>query len=492
MNLDSLVVELYDDSIPAWVDLPVSGLTISEDSQKTVRELRLVVKASSRALVPADLLTLHRQVRVELVVDGDSYSLAGRVAEKPRRLITPEVDEVTLLCYDQSHEATRYRLMDAWPKPGVTTWSEIVEDAWTRYGPAGATFFGLDVNPSQPSYIACPLNTLFEFMEEVSARTGWAWRYEDGDLAFHDPSEVVSPVVIAPGTAYRPGTVVDEGLPEIANVVIMPAILELTGFDDAQDTIAGREQYFLQYTPVAQPAISVDGIPVDPGDVQADGAHGAAAAHVVWSAENRFVRFSPGHVPAGGLSLVVTYDTRLPVRVTREHASSIELYGRIEHVIRRVPRPTRDEARELAQAYLDSHALPVSALRMGLLTPAVRAGQFHRVVVAEEGIDQLMPCSRVERSWSPQRGVQVNATFRRSLVSDGDLVVELFRRLNALEARETSRSERIESVMDVQDTWTWTGEVTVGVSLVNYPADSHELVHLAEHVIQNGRLVYPA
>ncbi len=490
IEVTSQTVELLDES-EQWQSVSHTRLQITEDADDAVTEFSFRVKASMREKIPDDLLTLHRRVRVEQVAEGDTYALRGRIMSKPRQIQHEHYDEYEINCYDETHDATRYRFIDSWPKPGVETWDEVVTEAWELYGPSGITFEEVQSHEYGPSDIANPLNTLFDFMEEVAGRTGWIWYVKDDVLHFYDPSDKVSDVTLS-RDLYRENVSIDEEMPEIANQVFVPAIRRIDDFEDEQETVTDRKQYFLQYQPRAEPEIWVDGVQIDPDDVAEDGDFEAEDAEVVWNQAEKFIRFHPGHIPAGDLDLLVRYDARLPVRARREHTESQALFGRIDHVIRRSPRPGIEEAEEIADSYLDDHALPVTSVSMNLNTSKVRAGEFVRVIIAEEGIDQMMPCTRLQRTWTPNDALQISATFQRAPVADKDMIIELFRRLNKLESQQTARDERVERYLEVTSTWQWSSEVDLFWSDVNYPAGEHQLKHLSRYDIEDGRTIYPS
>ena len=500
MRLESTTVELLDDS-DVWQEVPVSSVGITEDDREPVRQFSFSVKASKRPHIPDDLLTLRRRVRIEQVVDGHTYNIAGRIAERPHRLITPEVDEYVIKCYDESHAATDLRFIDSWPQPGVRKWHEVVIDVWEKYGPEGVTFTGVNSHPDDASPIANPLDSLYEFMARISARTGWVWWLEDDVLHFVDPATRVSSLVID-GTLIRPDSVEDLGIVDVANVVFVPARFRIVDFEDIQDTVVGQHQYFMQYSPLVRqfvsggdvvhidqpPRVFVDGVEL--ADVVSDDDFEADTADAVYNAENRFVRLATA--PVAVVEIKVIYTAEIPVLVRREHAESIDLFGEIHHVIRKSPRPSRGEAEEVADAYLADHALPVGSFSASLLDPRVRSGWYHRVLVPEYGIDQLMPVTRVTRTATPHQGFKISADFSRAPADDDDLVMDIFRRINRLEAQETARQDRVERYLDIDNKWQWSDEVQFYWSDVKWIADSHQLKHLSQYIIEDGRPIYPS
>lgn len=494
------LVQLLDDE-DQWVDIPYENTYILETDDRPVIEFSFTVAGLERGGTVWNLLTLSRRARIYQVVDDVKYEVCGRIVERPKRLEAPLSDVFSVVCYDETHDATRITFVDSWPKEGITTWTEIIEDAWSEYGLEGITFDGVETNADEPSEISNPLESLFDFMEQVCARTGWRWRVEDGDLKFFDPLTNVSDTVIT-ADDIKPESIMGEDFPEVANVVKVPAAIRVESFEDVQDTVAGKAQYVLQYPPRTghgvveedfKPEIWYDEAPIDPADIIEDGKYGSDAAIIVFNIENRFVRFNIGNIPDGSFELKVIYDVDIPVLVVRESAESITLFGRIEHPIRMSPRPVQEVAVEIADAYLDLHALPVTGFEAELLEYDVKTATMQRVVLEDHDIDQLMPVTQVERLWSPSTGFTMRASFQRAPVSDDDFVVDIFRRLLRIEARESQDVERIERYANVQDTWSWSETVTFGWSDVNWIADDLQLKHQKSHFGDEGALlIYPS
>lgn len=471
-----------------WVEIPVRSWEMQETGRNPVTELRCEIVSAALNSTQLSLLTLYRRMKWTHEVDGVDFSFTGRIMADPRKLVGPELDIITLTCYDETHDAARYRFVDSWPKLDVDTWSEIIEDAWTRYGPKGITFTGVESNTAEPDYISNPLNTLFDFMEDIAQRTGWRWKVVDGDLKFWDPTANVGAQTIT-ATDIRPGSMVDEGMPEVANIVFIPAEFRVQDFEDSQTTVTGRKQYFLQYSPLEIPTVTVDGTPVSEEDMAADGTPDADTADLVYNLENRFLRFAVA--PTGGVDLVATYDAVLPVTVERQHPVSIGLYGEIQHTIRRSPRPSREEAAEIADAYLAVHALPVTAMKAEMLDKTVQCGWYYQVTL--EHIDQLMPCVAVSRAGHSDGRYVVTASWQQAPVSDAEMIFDLFRRLERLEARETSKDERIERDLNIEDTWHWSDLVEFAWSDCEFISDTAELKHGAMYICEQatGRQLYP-
>jgi len=495
----SLTIELYDGT--AWVEIPVISYHIKDTSRNPVTELSFQVKALDLTEAQEALLTLERRVQCTHIVDAEDLSFLARIKATPRIIQTSTHKIYDITAYGESHDATRFRFLDSYPKSGIATWSEIVQDVWEQYGPAGITFVGLEANTVEPDYVLSPLGTLYEFMEEAAQKTGWVWKVVSSDLKFFDPSTKVSDIEIT-NSGIRPGSLIDEGMPEIANVVFVPAIFESSDFNDEQKAIDGQAQYFLQYPPRKgygaveedfKPRIFVNSVEIDPGDIALDGSSGADAAKVVYSLDNRFIRFAAGEIPAAGLPILIIYDVSVPVIVRRADQDSIAHFdGEIHHAIQRSHKPTREEAIEIADAYLDLHAFPVVSLEADMLEKRVQTGWYYQVTLPDHNIDQLMPCVSVERWWE-DRAYKVMATFQKAPVDDRELIFDLFRRIERLESSQTTREEIIARYDEISDTWSWTDEITAAWSNVDRPSDTDGLKHHRRYVFEtNGRLVYPS
>ena len=484
-----------------WVNIPVITYHITDTARNPVTGLTFQVKTLALSEAQEDLLTLERRVKCTHYVEGEDLSFLARIKTVPRTIQTATHKIYDITAYGESYDATRFRFLDSYPKTGITTWSEIIQDAWERYGPSGITFAGLEANTDEPDFIISPLGTLYEFMEEIVQKTGWIWKVVNSDLKFFDPSTKVSDIEIT-NSGIRPGSLIDEGMLEIANVVFVPAVFESEDFNDEQVAIDGQAQYFLQYPPrkgygaveeYFKPQIFVDAVEIAPSDIALDGSFEAGAAKVVYSLENRFIRFAAGEIPVAGKAILIIYDVSVPVIVRRTDQDSITYFdGEIHHVIRRSPRPTREEAKEIADAYLDLHAFPVASLTADMLEKRIQPGWYYQVTLPDHNINQLMPVVSVERWWE-ERSYKVQATFQKAPVDDRELIFDLFRRLERLESSQTRQEEIIARYDEISDTWNWTDEILEpGWSNVDRPSDTDGLKHHRRYIFEEtGRLTYP-
>lgn len=495
----SNVLELYDTATSTWEAIPFEGVSVTEHAREPVRELSFQVAGLDRSDPLWSLLTLGRRVRFTQTVDGDVYTFEGTLMTRPIRAEGPATDVFNLTCYDESYDAERYRFIDSYPKDGVHTWSAIIEDAWTRYGPAGVDLSNAAGNTADATPVSSNLETLFDFMETICDRTGWRWYVRDGELHFLDPSVAVSGLVLDQ-SLLKPGLVSESSLADVSNVVYVPARFRVVDFEDIQKTEAGVRRYFTQYAPLVRefetaggtvqvdnpPRVFLGGVEFD--TVLSEDDFEADTADVVYNSENRFVRLNAD--PAGSYELKIIYTAEISVIVRREHLSSMDLFGQADHVIRRSPRPSRPEAEAIADAFLDKNALPTSAITASLHTPEVRAGTYYRVKIPDYNINQLMPVQKLTRSWSARQGLQVDVELARVPLEDDHLIIELFRRLHRIESAQSTRVERVERYADFADIWVWGEEIETFWSSIRYLADAHEL-HPGVRYFAEGRQVYP-
>lgn len=483
LGIYSLTVELLDDN-QVWQTIPVQSFSINETDRD------VITKFSFRTLSiysARDLLTLNRKVRVTEGVDGHTHITTGRILEKPKRDLTEEIQTIMAKCVDDAYEATRLRFIDSWPKEGVRTWDAIVKDAWILHGPPGITFGGVEATNIEAERITSDLEALYDFMEKVKSRTGWIWKVIDGDLKFYNPSSVTEPVELRSDTNIRPGVQVEENMPDVANVVFIPARNRIVDFEDIQNTAVGQEIYRMQYEPLNRSFQAVDGlVEIDqPPEIYLwngtsyvaqttaeDGTIDAATAQAVYNVENRWVKLQPTPVTEYTDGLKVIYTAEIPVLVRRENSDSIQIFGEIHHRIVQTPRPTRNEAEKMADQYLKNHAFPVQPMSMEIMEFHIHAGYFVRVIIPDFGIDQLMPVVKVDRNWTPSQGVRISITLNRAPVQDDDLVIDIFNRLNKLENRETSRRERLERYWSWSDVWSWQEEVIRTMHPCPFPSNT--------------------
>jgi hypothetical protein len=467
-----------------WTPFIAHDLTISEAKKERITRFDFkVIKTSEVSTEVWDALKLNANIKVYQKVGSTEDSFIGIITAKPKKItgLTPAL-EITGL--DETFRATYRRFIDAWPKQDVRTVKEILVDAWTRYGPPGIDLNGVQNITQKIDSIKNNLDTLYDFTEEIATRTGCDWRIRNGQLQFWDPNEYISPIALEQDVNIIGDSLeISEDFPQVANVVFVPAKVRITDFQDKQPTKAGQAQYMLQYEPMNRqfesaggtvyldqpPEVYVNGQEVTTAE---DGGADAEDVGCVYNVENRFIRFNPGNEPQqDGLELKVVYTAEIPVIVRRQHTESVELFGEIHERVIKDPRPTREEAQQIADAFLSERALPFRPIKLDTTVFGLRPGMYVPVIIPSEGIDQLMPVVEVVRKTRPGQ-IDISVTLNQAPVTDNDIIFDLFKRLNRVESKATSRQERVEQYMDIKDKWSWNETVTLTRHICPYPSEN--------------------
>lgn len=484
------LVEVDDGGV--WRAVPAQEMLIKESRNGRIIGISFsVVQTPDLDSAAWAALQLGAKLRITQQVGSRTDQFIAYITRRPRSR-PGDVPALAITGHDETILATRVRFIDAWPKAGVRTVTEILTDAWQRYGPAGIALTGIASIANKVEGVTSNLDTLYEFTEELARRYGADWRIRNGELQFWLPETQVWDIPLTEDeTIIADSLEIGEEMPHIANVALVPAKVRVADFNDVQRTRAGQGQYFLQYPPLVRqiqtaegpvyiddpPQVWVDGVQQT---VAEDGAADANSVQCVYSVEGRFVRFNSGHIPtADGQELKVIYTSEFPVIVRREHADSIALFGEIHERIVRDPRPTREEAEKIGDSFQRQRALPIRPIRLETTLFGLRPGVVVPVRIPSEGIDQLMPVTAVERRTRPGQ-LDIAVVINQLPVTDADAVVDLYRRLNRLEARETSRQQRVELYSDWEDAWSWAeAEEPFETTLFACPIPS-ELLYPAE------------
>lgn len=458
-------VEVDDGGV--WRTVLAQGLAIRESRNGRIIPFSFtVVKTDDVTQATWDALKLNARLRITQQVGSVRDQFIGYITRRPRSR-PGDVPTLDIKGHDETILSTRERFIDGWPKAGIRTATEILTDAWQLYGPAGIALTGIDTISNEVEGITSNLDTLYDFTEELARRYGAAWRIRKGELQFWIPqTKRFGTDLTEDQNIVADSLQVGEELPHIANVALVPAKVRVTAFEDIQDSKANQAQYLLQYRPIIKQAVAADGTVLvdDPPEVYMagvlqtvaeDGAADAGTVQCVYNVEEKFVRFTAGNVPAvDGQEVKVIYTAEFPVIVRREHADSIALFGEIHERIVRDPRPSRSEAEQIGDAFLRERALPMRPIVLETTEFGLYPGTFVHVNIPSEGINQLMPVVEVERRTRPGQ-LDIRVTLNQLPVTEADAVVDLYRRLNRLEARETSRQQRIELYSDWEDSWSW-------------------------------------
>jgi hypothetical protein len=467
-----------------WTPFLTQELTIKEARKERITGFSFkVFKTPEIPDAVWNALVLNASIKIYQKVGTTEDSFMGKITKRPKKFKGP-VPSISISGLDETITATYRRFIDAWPKDGVRTVKEILTDAWTRYGPPGIDLNGIQDIPGKIDSIKNNLDQLYDFTEEMARRTGCDWRIRNSQLQFWDPKDIVFESALEQDINILDDSLdIGEDLPQVANVVFVPAKVRITDFEDKQLTRAGQAQYLLQYEPMNRQFEAAGGTVYldEPPEVYLndvlkttaeDGGADAVNMDSVYNVENRFVRFNGAAVPQqDGLELKVKYTAEIPVIVRRTHTDSIELFGEIHERIIKDPRPTRPEAQQIADAFLRERAMPFRPIKLETTLFGLRPGIYVPVKIPSEGIDQLMPVVEVTRKTRPGQ-IDIFITLNQAPVKDNDMVFDLFKRLSRIESKSTSRQERIEQYMDVADDWTWTEDFTLTTHACPFPSDN--------------------
>lgn len=481
---ESFIAEVSIKINDVWTPFPALNLNIKEAKKERIAGFSFtVVKTPDFPAGVWNALILNASVNIYQKVGTTEDSFIGQITRKPKKLIGP-VPALSISGLDETIIATYRRFIDAWPKDNIRTAKEILVDAWTRHGPPGIDLAGVQNITTKIDLIKNNLETLYDFTEEIARRTGCDWRIRNGQLQFWDPKDTVFATALEQDVNILEDSLdIGEEFPQVANVVFVPAKVRITDFQDKQPARAGQAQYLLQYEPMNRQFESAGGtVYIDePPEVYLNGVlkttaedGGADAANVdcIYNVENRFIRFNTGSVPAvDGQEIKVIYTAEIPVLVRRRHADSIDLFGEIHERIIKDPRPTRPEAVQIADAFLKERALPFRPIRLETTVFGLRPGMYVPVKIPTEGIDQLMPVVEVNRKSRPGQ-IDIYVTLNQAPVRDDDMVFDLFRRLNRMESKATSRQERVEQYLDFGDDWSWSESVTLTPHVCPFPSEN--------------------
>lgn len=468
-----------------WVAIPARELRITESRTNRIIGFDFSV-LNDGSVDPAawSAMTIGARILIYQQVGSREDAFIGYITRRPRRIVGASAQDRSISGHDETTIASRYRFIHAWPSQTARTVSEIITEAWTKYGPAGLDLSGIQQNNSNVGPITSSLGTLFEFMEQLAKRTGWDWRIRLGQVQFWDPTTTIFQESLVEGdNIVADSLTIDEELPKVANVVSVPAKVRLTDFPDVQETRAGQAQYFLQYHPLSRQFIAngetvyLDQPPTVllneiEQTVAEDGGVDADSVACVYHVENRFIRFNIGAVPAvDGLELKVIYSAEIPVIVRRRNTDSIGVFGEIHERVVRTPRPTRQEAESIADAFLRERSFPTRPITLETTAWGLRPGMFVPVVLPSEEINELMPVVEVTRSSRPGN-LDITVVLNQLPASDEDLIFDLWQRLSRLESAEVSREQRIEQYSDWNEEWTWEALWTTALNACSYPSDT--------------------
>jgi hypothetical protein len=343
------------------------------------------------------------------------------------------------------------------------TVEEIIDAIVTEYAP---DFTTNNVScPVEVSSIAFGDLTPSQCFERLAQLTGYAWYVDyDKDVHFFARSGgEAAPFAISTddGNVIEGSLVIRRDLSQVRNSVKVRG-----GEADAELTteyLAGNGstlQFPLTNKFSEKPTVTVNGVAKTVGAEYIDD---EAGFQVMWSYQEKYLRFTAGNVPTAPTSpattnIAVTGIPLRPIVVQVQDPLSIAELGRTyEHSLRNNDLKSRDEAIAYALADLKAYAFAVSDGSFETYTPGLRSGQTIAIDLPDRGIAENFLIQSVTFG---QVAPETYAWSVRIATLKTTSILDVLQQLLVKEAVNEGEDEQLLSFLQLADGFAMTDAIT--------------------------------
>jgi hypothetical protein len=272
----------------------------------------------------------------------------------------------------------------------------IIKDLIDTYAP-GFTYTNVADGPTIPT-IFFDRVPVTEAIQKIAERTNYAWYVDENkDVHFFTPASVSAPFSLTDtnGNYVWDSLRLDSDTSQVRNRVVVRGGLEVsettrTEQFTASTVAAERSIYRLGYKHDSLTAVKVNGVDQTVGVEFLDD---DAAYEVMWSFQEKYIRFTSGHTPASGDTIEITGYPLFPIIVQVSDNDSIASFangsfdGIFEYLIKDDAIKSRDEAIARASAELEAYSSSIVEAEFETYTSGLHSGQTINIQSDVRGIN---------------------------------------------------------------------------------------------------------
>ena len=413
-------------------------------------------------------VALGDRIRVVLEEDGgETLTIRGDVTHVAR-VRQGDVSVWRVSGRTEEGIARDYAVLAEWTEVSA---SEIVADAWARSGEESIDLAGVEPGAPVVERYSSPYNSLYEILEDMAVRVGWAWRIREGVLYWFDPLAEAGPDLDQSALHIEADTLeVSQDLENVRNIVRTQA------FDHRNFARSRLVRPGECLREIPRPSV----LRSDEWELREDPVvflSGGQSGIVAVSEDGEAYRLQePVGVPEDGapVEAYLNLPVRRPVWMRRQSDASITLYGPRAGVPQLGAGDMEiDEAQQALDAYLTQHAFPSVTAQTGVTRLLWQPDTVVRAWLTDPPVDRDMYVTDI-RIVSDDADIACEISLATpedvlARAGRGDPARETFRRLERLEranwtlgARGGSTASRIGDLRGrarITGAWAWRGEV---------------------------------
>lgn len=345
--------------------------------------------------------TFRPEVNQEVIVTVDGTRTFGGVIidlEQSMEGHSVIVHEVT--CKDWTQHADRLRIIERFEDSNLqAVVVALITDYAAVYGFTDTNVMGDDISIASVSFNELSLSECFNKLAKL---TGYSW-YIDAfkDVHFFKKNDEAAPFNLS-------GIIVD-GLMVTSENFVWDSLVIKSDFSQIRNRVKIRggearaesrtklwagdgetDTFSTDHKFAEIPTVTVGGVSKTVG---VDYLNQDDDFQVMWSFQQKYIRFTAGNIPAapgGGdaTNIEITGIPLKPLVVQKQNNPSVVQYGVYEFVEYNDSLKTRDEALQFAQTKLESYSDSIRAGSFYTNTPGLKSGQTININIPSRGVSE--------------------------------------------------------------------------------------------------------
>lgn len=304
---------------------------------------------------------------------GGTREFGGIITEISQRMDGHSATYYKVKCKDYSHLMDKMLVTERYE---ATTVQDFLRDILVKYA---STFNGDNIEGLSllPDVITFESSTVTQCFTDMARRYNYVW-YVDyyKNVYFVAKNDVTAPFNLTDGGGNHIFDSLEfrQDFTQIRNRVrVVGGESETNVRTETHSGTGVKEEFALAYKYAEAPVVEVGGVPQTLG---IDNIDDDASFDVMWSFQEKYLRFTAGNIPASGSNNVeVTGIPLLPLNVIVSDGVSISTYGIYEYKKEEDRLTTREDAIIYAEAELEAYKDPLIEGEFETYLPGLRSGQ---------------------------------------------------------------------------------------------------------------------
>jgi hypothetical protein len=352
-------------------------------------------------------------------LDGFTTSIAASLVETVRTEFTDVEIELTDPMFSRVTNVT-FRFYFYTPDVGAG----LDVDNVTLYGDSVYSLIeGHSLTPSVITFDAVPIS---QCLSSLASRYNYVW-YVDYDKQVHflkkNDTEAAFAITDTANNHIFDSLTISTDFTQLRNrLKIVGGEIVSNERTETHSGTGDKEEFALTYKYSEKPTVLVDSVEMSVGldNVNEDGQY-----DVMWSFQEKYLRFTDGHIPSSGTdNIEVTGIPLLPLNVIVSDSESINQYGVYEYKKEETRLTTKEDAIAYGLAELEAYKNPLVEGSFETYKPGLRSGQTISITSSLLGISDSYMIDKVEMSFASRSTALYTVTFGSSKLLTFNMILQ--------------------------------------------------------------------